>query len=117
VTPLAGGDIDFVAMLVSDAPHPQIMPGQISCIIGVQGGAIMKTVTIQTFIGNDGIVQLRVPKDFRNLSAEVQVSVPDQNYDSKEDWLTFLERFYGIQAADPVERPDQLEIETREEIE
>lgn len=76
----------------------------------------MKTVTIQTFIGNDGIVQLKVPRAFRNLTAEVQVSVPEPNSKPEEDWLAFLEKFYGIQANDPIERPDQLELETREGI-
>jgi len=77
----------------------------------------MKTVTIQTFIGDDGIVKLKVPKGFRNLVAEVQVSVSDKDSVPDEDWLTFLDRFYGIQADDPIERPDQLEFEAREEVE
>jgi hypothetical protein len=35
----------------------------------------------------------------------------------EEDWATFVDRMYGALADDPIERPAQLPLEERDEIE
>jgi hypothetical protein len=76
----------------------------------------METIKLKARVDADGILTIELPKSLANKDTEFvliyQVDEPPQ-----EVWTAFVERMYGTLADDPLERPAQLALETRDEIE
>ena len=81
----------------------------------------MKTVQLQSEVGKDGVLALRVPLGSDEAGHRVKVTIePISNGSSKdgrEEWHQFIEETYGSCAGLGLERPDQGEFESREGIE
>lgn len=77
----------------------------------------MGSVQVETYVGEDGIVLIKLPGGIKNVRATVAVSFDQPNKRTRKEWEEFVDKFYGIQANDPIERPEQLEYEIRGEIE
>ena len=80
----------------------------------------METLKLKAHIGEDGVLTLEVPTSQRNREVEVLVVV--QPLDGEETdalgWPRgFFERAYGALADDPIERPEQLPLEVRDDCE
>lgn len=76
----------------------------------------METIRLRTHIGDDGILKFEMPVGVFDVDADIEVTISVQ-HDEKEDWITFLNRTYGILADDPIERPEQPPYDIRDEIE
>ena len=88
----------------------------------------MQTIQLKTVVGEDGILQIQIPPEFKHKSLEVLVvfqfsSEPETNrienhqtYDPT-DWHGFIQKTYGCLADNPIVRYPQGEYEVREEIE
>ena len=75
----------------------------------------METIKLQTHVGEDGVLKVELPIGVRDVDCDV-VIVYTVNYE-REDWEAFVNRTYGTLADDPIERPAQLPLEVRDEIE
>ena len=81
----------------------------------------MKTIHLKAAIGEDGLLKIETPTDYRNVAAEVILVLnPVQN----EPHLTaqgypidFFEQLDAMAADDLMERPEQGVAETREPLE
>ncbi|MBD2363861.1 hypothetical protein H6G36_22190 [Anabaena minutissima FACHB-250] len=86
----------------------------------------MESIKIRTHIGNDGILQIQLPPESANQELDVvivfQPVIPEPSetkaktpqelgYSHK-----FLENVIGSWEGEPLERPEQLPFENREEI-
>ena len=80
----------------------------------------MKTIHLKASIGNDGLLKIETPTEYRNVAAEVilvlnpvqkETQMTDQGYP-----IDFFERLDAIQADDLIERPEQGVAETRESL-
>lgn len=76
----------------------------------------METIRLKTHIGSDGILKFEMPVEVSDVDADIEVTIHVQQHE-KEDWISFLNRTYGSLAHDPIERPPELPVETREPIE
>lgn len=80
----------------------------------------METIKLRTHIGDDGILKLELPASMNNRAVEIVVVVQalEENPVDAMGWpVGFFDRTYGALADDPLERPPQLPLETRDEIE
>jgi hypothetical protein len=78
----------------------------------------METIKLRTHIGSDGLLKLEMPVGVENVDAEVVIIYNVQpKSDEEEDWIAFVNRNYGVLADDPIERPPELPLEIRDEIE
>ena len=81
----------------------------------------MKTVELQSEVGKDGVLSLRIPLGSHEAGHRVKVTIePISNgsdKDTQEEWHKFIEETYGSCAGLGLERPDQGEYESRESIE
>lgn len=72
----------------------------------------MKSIKINSSVGDDGILKLNLPLDFRNTDLEVMVIV--QPVEKPKPWIeSFFEATYGAFKDEPIERPEQNQPETR----
>lgn len=79
---------------------------------------MIETRKLQTYVGSDGILKLELPIGVQDVDCDVVIVYAVQpKTDTAEDWPSFVERMYGALADDPIERPAQLPLETRDEIE
>lgn len=89
----------------------------------------MESIKLKSHIGNDGILQVQVPDDFRNQNFEILIVFqPISNIESQEDVLldskpesrgwnsNFFETTIGSWEGEPLERPSQLPYEVREDL-
>jgi hypothetical protein len=82
----------------------------------------MKPIQIQSEVGKDGVLSLRVPIGSEEAGHLVIVTIEPAtgstaiNFD-RGDWHQFVEENYGSCAGRGLERPDQGEYEIRENIE
>jgi hypothetical protein len=69
-------------------------------------------------MGGDGILKLELPASMNNRAVEVVVvqALEDKAVDELGWPVGFFDRTYGALADDPIERPPQLPLETRDEI-
>lgn len=73
----------------------------------------MKTLSLKTHIGKDGILNLELPTDLSDV--DVELVIVYQRVSSK--WPEgYFEETYGSFADEPLERPDQGEFEEREDL-
>lgn len=78
---------------------------------------LVETIKLKTHIGSDGLLKLQMP--VADVDAEVLViyTVADKPEQEREPWADFVNRMYGALADDPIERPDDLALDIRDEIE
>jgi hypothetical protein len=82
----------------------------------------MKTVQLQSEVGKDGVLALRIPLGSDEAGHRVRVTVEPiakaaGTMDDRGEWHQFIEETYGSCAGLGLERPDQGEFESRESIE
>jgi hypothetical protein len=73
----------------------------------------MKTITLNTRIGNDGILSLELPTNLKDVDVELVLVYHVTN----SKWPAgYFEETYGSFADEPLERPEQGSFEEREEL-
>ena len=80
----------------------------------------METIKLRTAVGEDGILKLELPTHVTNRELEVLVVMQlleEEEVDELGWPKGFFDRTYGSLADDPIERPPQLPLEVRDEIE
>ncbi|MEH2055908.1 MAG: hypothetical protein V7K97_07015 [Nostoc sp.] len=85
----------------------------------------MESIKIRTHIGDDGILQIQLPPEIANQELDVvivfQPVIPEPSHRAKTPQELgyshrFLENVIGSWEGEPLERPEQLSFENREEI-
>jgi hypothetical protein len=80
----------------------------------------METVKLVAQVDAEGTLHVAVPHHFANRQVEVVLVLQTVNDTARDanGWpIGFFERTYGALADDPLERPEQLPLEVRDEIE
>lgn len=79
----------------------------------------MKTILLQTTIGDDGVLKIETPTEYKNISAEVVLVIQPAEKDTtaRGDPAGYFEAIDAIEADDMLERPAQGTLEDREPIE
>ena len=84
----------------------------------------MKSITLHSHVGEDGILQLSVPVGMKNVDLEVMVIVQpiakSESAKTPEElgWTPgFFERTFGAWEGEPLTREDQGELQEREPLE
>lgn len=82
----------------------------------------MKTVQIQSEVGTDGVLALRVPLGSDEAGHQVIVTIEpvpaaSSTKHDRVSWHQFIQETYGSCAGTGLGRPDQGEFESRESIE
>jgi len=79
----------------------------------------MKTILLQTTIGDDGVLKIETPTEYKNISAEVVLVIQPAEKDATSLGypLHYFEAIDAIEADDMVERPVQGIFEDRKPIE
>jgi len=79
----------------------------------------MKTILLQTTIGDDGLLKIETPTGYKNISAEVVLVIqPAEKGTTTLGYpLHYFEAIDAIDADDMLERPVQGIFEDREPIE
>lgn len=82
----------------------------------------MKSVTLRSYVGEDGVLNLQVPVGITNTDLEVMVIVQplvqsEAQTAEHTGWIPgFFEEVIGSWEGEPLVRPDQGEYEVREEF-
>jgi hypothetical protein len=82
----------------------------------------MQSVTVRSHIGSDGMLNLQIPVELKDVDVEVVVVVQQINGHLVTDtealgWPPgFFEETYGSFKDEPLERPPQGDFEIREEL-
>jgi hypothetical protein len=86
----------------------------------------MESIKIRTHIGDDGILQIQLPPEIANQELDVvivfQAVIPESSQTTAKTRQElgyshrFLENVIGSWEGEPLERPEQLSFENREEI-
>jgi hypothetical protein len=81
----------------------------------------MKSVSLRSHVGADGMLNLQVPVGIANAELEVMVIVhlvqPEVETPANAGWLSgFFEEVIGSWAGEPLVRPEQGEYEVRENL-
>jgi hypothetical protein len=76
-------------------------------------GQKMKTITLNTHIGKDGILNIELPTNLKDVDVELVLVY----HVASSKWpVGYFEETYGSFADEPLERPEQGEFEEREEL-
>jgi hypothetical protein len=84
----------------------------------------MESIKLKSHVGDDGVLQIQIPVGFKNEDLEVMVIFqPLKSRDSNSETLEsrgwqpgFFEEVIGSWEGEPLERPEQLPYEVREEL-
>ncbi len=82
----------------------------------------MKSVTLRSHVGADGILNLQIPVGITNAELEVMVIVqpliqPEVEASERAGWMPgFFEEVIGSWEGEPLVRPEQGEYKMREEL-
>ncbi|MBD2519133.1 hypothetical protein H6G93_30070 [Nostoc sp. FACHB-973] len=86
----------------------------------------MESIKIRTFIGDDGILQVQLPPQIANQELDVVIVFQPVIKESSQSLIQtpqelgyshrFVEKVIGSWEGEPLERPEQLPFEEREEI-
>jgi hypothetical protein len=83
----------------------------------------MKTLQVKSSVGQDGVLELRIPLGFEEAGREVTVTVETSSVKESAaslddaEWHRILRETYGACAGMGLERPEQGEFELRDIIE
>jgi len=76
----------------------------------------MQSINIRSHVGADGVLHLDIPVEMTNTEIEVTVTIQEVS-PQKRGWMPgFFEEVIGGWVGEPLERPQQGEYETREQI-
>jgi hypothetical protein len=78
---------------------------------------MMEAIKLKTHIGSDGLLRLEMPTSVADVDAEVLVVYNVQRKRTQAEWEAFIDETYGSLADDPLERPEELPLDVRDEIE
>jgi hypothetical protein len=78
---------------------------------------MIETIKIQTHVGSDGILKLKLPVGVHNVDCEVVVVFAAQPRMPQKEWEAFVNATYGSLADDPIERGEQPPLDIREAAE
>jgi len=71
----------------------------------------MKTLQFTTHIENNAQLHLTLPPEYANQDVELVVIIqPRKEMMERQNWLAFINQSYGCLADDPLERPEQPEL-------
>ena len=71
----------------------------------------MKTLQFTTHIANNAQLHLTLPPEYANQDVELVVIVqPCTKTLEQQNWLAFINETYGCLADDPLQRPEQPEL-------
>lgn len=71
----------------------------------------MKTLQFTTHIENNAQLHLTLPPEYANQDVELVVIIqPRKETMEQQNWLAFINQNYGCLADDPLERPEQTEM-------
>ena len=71
----------------------------------------MKTLQFTMHIENNAQLHLTLPSEYANQDVELVVIIqPRKETHEQQNWLAFLNQSYGCLADDPLERPEQPEL-------
>ncbi len=76
----------------------------------------MEAIKLRAHVDAEGILKVELPKALANKEAEF-VIIYTIDEPQVESWPDFVNRMYGALADDSLERPEQLPLEVRDEIE
>jgi hypothetical protein len=80
----------------------------------------VKTATIRTHVGSDGIVKLEFDSGMANLDLEVLVVMQPLQPEALDDMgypIGYFDETYGSLADDPIERREELPLDIRDVLE
>lgn len=77
----------------------------------------METIKLKAHIGSDGLLRIDLPTPMRAVDAEVVIIYNAQRSMTQEAWEAFVDSTYGSLADTPIERPGELPLDVRDEIE
>lgn len=80
----------------------------------------METFKLRTHVGSDGVLRLDVPAEMINRDVDVVVvmqAVGERAVDALGWPVGFFDRTYGALADDPLERPEELAWDKRDDAE
>jgi len=76
----------------------------------------MQSINIRSHVGADGILHLDIPIEITNMEIEVTVTIQTVS-PQQRGWMPgFFEEVIGGWVGEPLERPEQGEYETREQL-
>jgi hypothetical protein len=71
----------------------------------------MQTLQFTTHIENNAQLHLTLPSEYANQDVELVVIIQSRKGTlEQENWLSFINQTYGCLADDPLERPEQPEL-------
>jgi hypothetical protein len=79
----------------------------------------MKSITLRSHVGRDGILKLQVPEDLKDLDVTVTIQsvTPSPKTSENLGWQPgFFEEVVGGWEGEPLVRSEQPELETRDEL-
>ncbi len=83
----------------------------------------MESIKLRSHVGDDGVLQIQVPVDWKNEDLEVVIIFQPLDRSSNSATLEsrvwqpgFFEEVIGSWEGEPLERPEQLPYEVREEL-
>ncbi|MDX2138579.1 MAG: hypothetical protein SF123_10835 [Chloroflexota bacterium] len=75
----------------------------------------MEAIKLKTHIGSDGLLKIEMPTNAADVDAEVLVVYNVQRKRTQAEWEAFIDETYGSLADDPLERPEELALDVRDE--
>jgi hypothetical protein len=76
----------------------------------------MKTINLKSHIGSDGILNLTIPTEEKEVDVEVIVIVQPEHREKKSWPKNFFNSTYGSLKEDPLTRPPQGDLPDREHL-
>lgn len=76
----------------------------------------MQSINIRSHVGADGILHLDIPIEITNMEIEVTVTIQTVSPQQRSWMPGFFEEVIGGWVGEPLERPEQGEYETREQL-
>jgi len=79
------------------------------------GDLTIETINLVVHIGADGILRLELPVGVQNVDLDVVVIYSVKK--NADAWEAFIDATYGSLAHDPIQRPEELHDDVRDDIE
>ena len=77
----------------------------------------MQSIKLQTHVGDDGLLQIKLPVGIKNQDLEIIVIYQPINQNPKRTWSPgFFERTFGAWQGEPLVRESQGELPEREPL-
>ena len=76
----------------------------------------MKTISIKSRTGSDGILKLKVPTDEKGKDIEIVIVIQEDGNREKGWPVNFFKQTYGCLRKNPISRPEQGGLGQRERL-